>query len=153
MQEGLAFELGRELPQDALEHLLQGGGVAHEGDNLLEALRGEGAHGRLDVIGGLLHELARVLVLQVEHVLVDFLGGHASAKQGAGGQLAVVVGIGEAHHVLCVEYFLGQFDHGQGMLIQGAAGVEGNVVHDKVQPGDGDQIDFTYISLIRKEKA
>ena len=39
-------------------------------------------------------------LLDVEHLLVDLLGGHASAEHGGGGQVAAVAGVGGAHHVL-----------------------------------------------------
>jgi hypothetical protein len=44
VQEGLAAEHGRELLADALEHLLDGGGVAQEGGAHLQALGRDVAH-------------------------------------------------------------------------------------------------------------
>ena len=70
MQEGFPAEHGRELLADALEHLLDGGRVADKGGRHLEALRRDVADGRLDVVGDPLHEVRRVLVLHVQHLLV-----------------------------------------------------------------------------------
>ena len=83
VKEGLAAEHGRELLGHALEHLLDGGGVADEGGRHLEALGGDVADGRLDVVRDPLDEVRGVLVLDVEHLLVDLLGGHAAAEQAA----------------------------------------------------------------------
>ena len=82
MKEGLAAEHGSELLGDALEHFLDGGGVADEGGCHLEALRGDVADGRLDVVRDPLDEVRGVLVLNVEQLLVDFLRGHAATEEG-----------------------------------------------------------------------
>merc|ERR1719189_290231 len=50
MEEGLAAEHSSELLTDALEHLLDGGGVAEEGDGHLEALGWDVADAGLDVV-------------------------------------------------------------------------------------------------------
>eukprot|EP00967_Tisochrysis_lutea_P103247 scaffold155771_cov15-Tisochrysis_lutea.AAC.1 len=55
-------------------------GVAHEGAGHLQALRWDIAHACLDVVGDPLHEVGAVLVLHVEHLLIDLLGGHAAAE-------------------------------------------------------------------------
>merc|ERR1719326_1823383 len=102
-EEGLASEHSSELLGHTLEHLLDGGGVANEGGAHLEALRGDIAHGGLDVVGDPLNEVGGVLVLHVEHLLVNLLGGHASSEEGGGGEVAAVTGVGGAHHVLGVE--------------------------------------------------
>ncbi len=64
MEEGLPPEHGCELLDDALEHLLDGGGVADEGGCHLEALGRDVTHAGLDVVGDPLHEVGGVLVLQ-----------------------------------------------------------------------------------------
>ena len=74
MEESLATEHGGELLRDALEELLDGGGVAHEGGGHLQAAGRDVAHGGLDVVGDPFHEVAAVLVLHVEHLLVHLFG-------------------------------------------------------------------------------
>lgn len=70
MKESLAPEHGCKLLADALEHLLDGSGVAHKGGGHLEALGGDVTDGRLDVVGDPLHEVGGVLVLDIEHLLI-----------------------------------------------------------------------------------
>jgi len=72
-------------------------------DGHLEALWRDVAHGRLDVVGDPLDEVARVLALHVHHLLVHLLGGHAAAEHAAGREVAAVARVGGAHHVLGVE--------------------------------------------------
>ena len=50
VQESLASEHGGELLGDALEELLDGGGVADEGGGHLEAAWGNVANGGLDIV-------------------------------------------------------------------------------------------------------
>ena len=71
VQEGLATEHGRELLRDTLEQLLDGGAVADEGGRHLEATWRDVADSRLDVVRDPLDEVAAVLVLHVQHLLVD----------------------------------------------------------------------------------
>merc|ERR1719296_745804 len=61
MKESLAAEHGREVFRDPFEHLLDGGAVARESHGHLEALRGDVADARLDVVRNPFHEVARIL--------------------------------------------------------------------------------------------
>jgi hypothetical protein len=80
--------------------------------------------------------------LDVEHLLVDLLGGHAAAEHALGGQLATVAWVSSAHHVLGVEALLGQLRYGQSSLLLRSAGSQGGKSdHEEVQPGEGDQVD------------
>jgi len=74
MQEGFSSEHGSELLSHSFEHLLNGSGVADEGDGHLESLGGDVADGGFDVVGDPLDEVGRVFVLDVQHLLVDFFG-------------------------------------------------------------------------------
>jgi hypothetical protein len=74
VEESFSSEHSGELFGDTLEHFLDGGGVTEEGDGHLESLGGDVADGRLDVVGDPLHEVGGVLVLDVEHLFVDFFG-------------------------------------------------------------------------------
>jgi len=53
----------------------------------LEPLGGDVANGGLDVVGDPLDEVGGVLVDDVEHLLVHFLGGHAPAEHAGAGQV------------------------------------------------------------------
>ena len=70
MEESLAAEHGGELLGDTLEQFLDGGGVTHEGGGHLQAAGRDVADGGLDVVGDPFNEVAAVLVLHVQHLLV-----------------------------------------------------------------------------------
>ena len=112
MEEGLSSEHGGELLSDTLEHLLDGSGVSEEGDGHLESLGGDIANGGLDVVGDPLNEVRRVLVLDVEHLLIDLLGGHTSSEEGGGSEVSSVSGVSSAHHIFSIEHLLGKFGDG-----------------------------------------
>jgi len=70
VEESLATEHGRELLRDALEQLLDGGAVADKGRRHLQTAWRDVADRRLDVVRDPLDEVAAVLVLHVQHLLV-----------------------------------------------------------------------------------
>ena len=70
MEESLTSEHGGKLLADALEQLLDGGAVADEGGGHLETSRRDVTDSTLDVVGDPLDEVATVLVLYVQHLLV-----------------------------------------------------------------------------------
>jgi len=106
---------------DSLEHFLDGGGVTDEGNGHLETLGGDIANGRFNVIGDPFNEIRAVLVLDVEHLFVNFLGGHSSSEEGRGGKISSVSGVGGAHHILGVEHLLGKFRDGEGSVLLGSS--------------------------------
>ncbi|GIX60839.1 cell differentiation protein [Babesia caballi] len=142
VKEGLAPEHGGELLRHTLEHVLDGGGVADEGDGHLQALGRDVADAGLGVVGDPLDEVGAVLVLHHGHLLVDFLCAHAAAEHGARGEVAAPPGVGGAHHVLGVEHLLGELGDGErAVLLAAPAGERGETDHEEVEPGEGDQVD------------
>mmetsp|Transcript_13162 Transcript_13162/g.15107 ORF Transcript_13162/g.15107 Transcript_13162/m.15107 type:complete len:486 (+) Transcript_13162:172-1629(+) len=142
VKEGLAAEHGRELLRDALEHLLDARVVSDERHGHLQALRGDVADRRLDVVRDPLHEVRRVLVLHVEHLLVDLLRRHAAAEQRGRRQVAAVARVGGLHHVLRVEHLLRQLRHRQcAVLLRAAARQRGEAHHEEVQTRERDKVD------------
>ena len=141
VEEGLATEHGRELLTDAFEQLLDGRAVADEGGSHLEAAGRDVAHGRLDVVGYPLHKVGAVLVLDIEHLLVHLLHGHASTEHGGNGEVSAVTRIAGRHHVLGVKHLLGEFGDGECSVLLGpAARQRGKPWHEEVETREGDHV-------------
>merc|ERR1740121_270907 len=90
VEERLAAEHASEVLSDTLEHFLDSSRVTQETDSHLETLRRDIANRGLNVVWNPLNKVGAVLVLHVEHLLIDFLSGHASTEQSAGCQVATV---------------------------------------------------------------
>jgi hypothetical protein len=150
MEESLAPEHGGELFGDALKQLLDGGGVADEGGGHLEASGRDVADGGLDVVRDPFDKVAAVLVLDVEHLLVNLLHGHAASEDGGHGKVAAVAGVASGHHVLGIEHLLGQLGNGERAVLLAASGGEGcKSGHEEMQTGERHHVDgqFTQIGV------
>jgi len=88
VKEGLAPKHGRELLWDALEELLDRGWVPDESGGHLETSRGNITDCCLDVVGDPLDEIRRVLVLDRQHLVVNFLHRHSSSEHRSNSQVS-----------------------------------------------------------------
>ena len=80
VKESLAAEHGRELLRDSFEQLLDGRAVANERGGHLQTSRRDVADGRLHVVWNPLDEVAAVLVLNVQHLLVNLQPWNANIQ-------------------------------------------------------------------------
>jgi hypothetical protein len=80
VEESFPPEHGSELFGDSLEKLLNGGGVADKCGRHLQTTRRDVTDSRLHIVGDPLHEVGGVLVLNVQHLFVHLLHGHAATE-------------------------------------------------------------------------
>jgi len=158
VEEGLSSEHRGELLSDALEHILDGGGVAKEGDRHLQSLWWDVAHGGLDVVRDPLNEVRAVLVLHVKHLLINLLRGHAASEHRGCGQVSTMTRIRCAHHVLSIEHLLGQLWHRKRTVLLRTSGRQwGESSHEEVETWEWDKVDCEFsevgVQLTRESEA
>jgi len=142
VKEGLSSEHRSELFGDTLEQFLDRGRVTDEGTRHLKSTWWDVTHGGLDVVWDPLDEVRRVLVLDVEHLLVDFLHGHTSSEDGSDGEVSSVTWVAGGHHVLGIEHLLGKFGNSQGTVLLGSSGCEwGETWDEEVETWEWHHVD------------
>ena len=116
--------------------------VANEGGGHLEPPGWNVADCSLHIVGNPFHEVARVLVLDVQHLLVHFLHGHPAAEDGGNSEVTTMPGVAGSHHVLGVEHLLRQLWHGEGtVLLASTCRQRGESGHEEVKTREGDHVD------------
>merc|ERR1712157_130192 len=139
MQESLAAKHRSKEFRDALEHLLNSRRVPGEGHGHLQPFRRNVANACLDVIWNPLHEVARVLVLDIQHLFIDFLGRHAATEKRSSCQITAMTRVGSTHHVLGVKHLLCQLWNCQStILLRSARRQRCETSHEEVKAWERD---------------
>merc|ERR1719272_822913 len=142
VQESFATEHRGEVLCDTLEHFLDCSGVSCEGDSHLQALWWDVAHTAFDVVGNPLDEVGGILILHIEHLFINLLGGHTPSEECRCGQVAAVTRVRRAHHVLGIKHLLSELRDCQCTVLLGSARCEWSEAgHEEVQARERDEVD------------
>jgi len=148
VEESFSSEHSSELFSDSLEHFLDSSGVTQESDGHLQTFRGDITNGGFDVIGDPFNEVRRVFVLDVQHLFINFFGGHSSSEKSGGSQISTVSGVSSAHHVFGIEHLLGQFWDSQGSVLLRSSGGQGcETNHEEMETGERDQVNSQFSQI------
>ena len=142
VKESLAAEHGSELLRDTLEEGLDGSVVTDEGGGHLETDGGDVSNGRLDVVGDPLDEVGRRFVLDEQHLVIDFLGGHLSTEHDGGSEVLTAGGVAGSHHVALIEHLGDKLGNARDLVVAGGRSSEGSETNqEEVETREGDQVD------------
>merc|ERR1719234_2183704 len=126
---------------EILLNRMDGCGVANEGGSHLKTPWWDVTDSSLDIVGDPFNEVAAVLVLDVQHLLVHLLHRHPAAEHRGHREVPAVPGVASRHHVLRVEHLLGELGDGEGPVLLAAPGCEGGEAgHEEVEAGEGNHV-------------
>ena len=120
MQESFATEHSCELFTDSLEQFLDGCAVSDEGSWHFKASGWDITDSCLHVVWDPFHEVWAVLVLNIQHLFINFFHGHSATEHRSDCKVSTMTRITSCHHVLCIEHLLGKFWHGKRTVLLGS---------------------------------
>jgi hypothetical protein len=130
------------LIADSLEELLDGSRVTNEGGAHLQSTRWDGAKGCLDVVWNPFNKVGRVLALDIQHLILNFLHADLSSEESSASEISSVAEIGGSHHVLGIEHLLGEFWNGDGTESVRATGCERSESnHEEMETWEWNHVD------------
>ena len=116
--------------------------VANEGGSHLQAPGWDVADCSLHIVGDPFNKVAGVLVLDVQHLLVNLLHRHPSAEHCSNCEVPSMPRVASSHHVLGVKHLLCQLRHCEGAVLLAATRCQrGKARHEEVKAGEGDHVD------------
>lgn len=85
--------------------------------------------------------MSRVLLLELSHLLVDFLGRDLATEDSRSSQVLAATRIASSHHVASVEHLRDELtDRGVGEALLGASGQRSVANQEEVETREGDQV-------------
>jgi hypothetical protein len=86
--------------------------------------------------------------LDVEHLLINFFGGHSTSEHGGGGEISSVSWVRSAHHVLGVEHLLGQLGDGESSVdLRSSGGEWSETNHEEMESWEWDQVNSEFSEI------
>jgi len=141
MEEGLSSEHSSELFTDSLEHFLDSSWVSEECNSHLETLWWDITDWWFNVVWDPFNEIWWVLVLDVQHLFINFFGWHSSSEESWSGQISSVSWVRSTHHILGIEHLLGEFwDSKSSVLLWSSWSKWGESSHEEVESWEWDQV-------------
>ena len=113
MQESFSSEHSSELFRDSLEKFLNGSRIANKSSCHLETTGWDVTNSCLNIVGDPFDEVGAILVLNVEHLLIDLFHGHTSSENSSNCQVSAMSGVTGSHHVFGIKHLLSQFWYSQ----------------------------------------
>ena len=142
MQKRLPPEHDRELLRHPAEHLLDGRGVPHERRRHGQPSRWDVTDAWLHIVWYPLNKVRGVLVLHIDHLLINLFSTHLPPEHRWGGQVPAVSRVSRTHHVLRIPHLLCQLRDGEGPVLLWSTRRQGcKTHHEEVQSREWDKID------------